>query len=143
MDQWRGPYVEVSIIRSGEYRKVVPGEMPATCRGEQNRFIQTETLALHDRYIYPLVERWCDLNGLRRIDLCGGINPTAGYESVDLHGGRIAADLNERWPFGDCEIGVFRAHDALEHLRDPIHTMKELHRCLSPQGWLLSQTPQH
>jgi hypothetical protein len=36
--------------------------------------------------------------------------------------------------------GVFRAHDALEHLRDPIHTMRELHRCLAPQGWLLSQT---
>ncbi len=112
-----------------------------TCRGEQNGFIQTETLALHDQYIYPLVERWCDQNGFRKIDLCGGINPAAGYESVDRHGSRIAADLNERWPFGDGEVGVFRAHDALEHLRDPIHTMKELHRCLAPQGWLLSQTP--
>ena len=49
-----------------------------------------------------------------------------GCESVDLHRGRI---------------GAFQAHDALEHLRDPIHTMKELHRCLAPQGWLLSQTP--
>lgn len=42
---------------------------------------------------------------------------------------------------GDGEDGVFRAHDALEHLRDPIHTMREIHRCLAPQGWLLSQTP--
>ena len=114
-----------------------------TCRGEQNGFIQTETLALHDQYIYPLVERWCDENGRRKIDLCGGINPAPGYESVDLHGGRIAADLNNRWPFGDGEVGVFRAHDALEHLRDPIHTMREIHRCLAPQGWLLSQPPQH
>ena len=64
-----------------------------------------------------------------------------GCKSVDLHGGRIAADLNECWPFGDGEIGAFQAHDALEHLRDPIHAMKELHRCLAPQGWLLSQTP--
>jgi SAM-dependent methyltransferase len=112
-----------------------------TCRGEQNGFIQTETLALTDRYIYPLAERRCDLHSLRKIDLCGGINPTPGYESVDLHGGWIAADLNERLPFGDGEVGVFRAHEALEHLRAPIHTMKELHRCLAPQGWLLSQTP--
>lgn len=62
-----------------------------------------------------------------------------GYESVDLRGGRIAADLNESWPFG--EVGVVRAHDALEHLRDPIHTMTELHLCLAPQDWLRSQTP--
>ena len=42
---------------------------------------------------------------------------------------------------GDGEVGVFRAHNALEHLRDPLHTMREIHRCLALQGWLLSQTP--
>ena len=36
-----------------------------TCRSDPNAFIQTETLNIHDKYIYPLVERWCDLNGLR------------------------------------------------------------------------------
>lgn len=112
-----------------------------TCRGEQNGFIQTETLALHDQYIYPLAERWCDLNGLRKIDLCGGRNGTPGYETVDLGNAAIVADLNQRWPFAKNEVGVFRAHDALEHLRDPQHTMKEIYRCLSPLGWLLSQTP--
>ncbi len=31
--------------------------------------------------------------------------------------------------------------DALKDARaDPIHTIKELHRCLATQGWLLSQT---
>ena len=40
-----------------------------TCHGDQNAFIQTEPLNIHDQYIYPLVERWCDLNGLRKIDL--------------------------------------------------------------------------
>ncbi len=53
----------------------------------------------------------------------------------------IAADLNPHWPFGEGDVAVFRAHDALEHLRAPIHTMKEHHRCLASQGWLLSQTP--
>ena len=33
-----------------------------TCRGDQNAFIQSETLNIHDQYIYPMVERWCDLN---------------------------------------------------------------------------------
>jgi hypothetical protein len=112
-----------------------------TYRGDQNAFIQTETLNIHDQYIYPLVERWCDLNSLRKIDLCGGLNPAAGYESVDLQGVHITADLNQRWPFGDGEIGVFRAHDALEHLSSPILTMQEANRCLTPGGWFLTVTP--
>ena len=31
--------------------------------------------------------------------------------------------------------------DALEHMKNPIHTMKEIYRCLIPGGWLLSETP--
>ena len=112
-----------------------------TCYGEKNARIQEETLNLHDKYIYPLVERWSDLNGLRKIDLCGGHSKPDGYESVDLEQGDIKADLNERWPFEDGSVGVFRAHDALEHLKDPIHVMKEAYRCLAPDGWFLTMTP--
>lgn len=112
-----------------------------TCYGEKNAKIQEVTLVLHDKYIYSLVERWCDLNSLRKIDLCGGHSKPDGYESVDLQGGDISADLNGRWPFEDGTVGVFRAHDALEHLKDPINTMKEAYRCLAPNGWFLTQTP--
>ena len=35
----------------------------------------------------------------------GTLLVTGGYESIDPYGGRIAADLNERWPFGDGEVG--------------------------------------
>lgn len=108
---------------------------------ELNGFIQTETLNIHDKYIYPLVEKWCDLNGLRKIDLCGGISPAEGYESVDLEEGSINANLDDKWPFEDGEVGVFRAHDALEHLKNPIHVMKEAYRCLAPRGWFLTLTP--
>ena len=112
-----------------------------TCYGEQNQNIQTGTLELHDKYIYQLVERWCDLNNLRKIDLCGGFSKPAGYESIDRYGGDITADLEGRWPFKDGEVGLFRAHDALEHMKNPMHTMKEIYRCLAPNGWLLSFTP--
>jgi len=112
-----------------------------TCYGEKNAKIQEGTLMLHDKYIYQLVERWCDLNNLRKIDLCGGHSKPEGYESVDLERGDIQADLNGRWPFEDGSVGVFRAHDALEHLKDPINTMKEAYRCLAPDGWFLTQTP--
>ena len=107
-----------------------------------NEHIQRETLNLHDKYIYGLVERWCDLNGLRKIDLCGGINCPEGYESIDLKDADILYNLDRNeWPFKDGEVGLFRAHDALEHLKDPINTMKEVYRCLAPNGWLLSSTP--
>jgi SAM-dependent methyltransferase len=109
--------------------------------GPRNAVIQTRTLELLDRYMERLVGRWCKDSRLRKIDLCCGANPAAGYEGVDKRLGPIRADLNERWPFDDGTVGVFRAHDALEHLRDPIHTMREVHRCLAPNGWLLSETP--
>lgn len=109
--------------------------------GNTNATIQTKTLDLHDQYIEPLALRWCNLEGLQAVDLCCGRNCTAGYLGVDLVHGPIRADLNEPWPFPDNSVGVFRAHDALEHLRNPIHTMQEIQRCLAPGGWLLSETP--
>jgi glycosyltransferase involved in cell wall biosynthesis len=112
-----------------------------TCYGEKNQKIQEVTIQLHDKYIYQMVEKWSEINGLRKIDLCGGHSKPQGYESVDVFNGDIVADLNEKWPFEDGSIGVFRAHDALEHLKDPIHVMKEAYRCLSPNGWFLTQTP--
>jgi glycosyltransferase involved in cell wall biosynthesis len=112
-----------------------------TCYGEKNAFIQEETLNIHDRYIYQLVEKWCDLNNLLKVDLCGGFNPPKGYVSVDLANASICADLNKEWPFQAGQVGLFRAHDALEHLKNPIHVMKEAYRCLSPLGWFLTQTP--
>lgn len=112
-----------------------------TCYGEKNKFIQTETLNIHDKYIYQLTEKWADLNKLLKIDLCGGFDCPKGYQSIDLSNADIIHNLNDPWPFKDKEIGVLRAHDALEHLKNPIHIMKEAHRCLSPLGWFLTQTP--
>lgn len=109
--------------------------------GDNNAQIQTQTMALYGRYIERLALRWCRINHLRSIDLCGGHNSPAGYESVDLAGGKITANLNERWPFEPGSIGLIRAVDALEHLRDPLHTMREAYRVLAPGGWILSETP--
>ena len=112
-----------------------------TCYGEKNAKIQELCVELHDKYIYQLVEKWCNINNLRKIDLCGGFSKPFGYESVDMANADIIADLNDRWPFEDGSVGLFRAHDALEHLKNPIHVMKEAYRCLAPNGWFLTQTP--
>ena len=112
-----------------------------TCYGEKNAFIQTETLNLHDKYIYALAEKWSDLNGLLKVDLCGGIGKPPGYMSIDVNSADIIHDLNEPWPFSEGSVGVIRAHDALEHLKNPIHVMKEAYRVLKPMGWFLTLTP--
>ena len=39
----------------------------------------------------------------------------------------VVFDLNnDPWPFADNSVGLFRMQDAIEHLRDPIKTMKEM-----------------
>jgi SAM-dependent methyltransferase len=50
-------------------------------------------------------------------------------------------DLDCPWPFEDGSVGVLRASDALEHLRDPIHVMNEAGRVLAPGGMFLTHTP--
>jgi hypothetical protein len=106
-----------------------------------NGEIQTATMALHDKYIEPMAQKWAKTRGLRCIDLCGGIDSPAGYESVDTHHADVIANLEQRWPFEDNSIGVIRAHDAIEHLRDPIHTMNEAWRVLAHGGFLFIQVP--
>ena len=112
-----------------------------TCYGEANKQIQDQTLVLHDTYIDKLALKWATVNKLRKLDLCGGHNKAQGFESVDLENGDITADLNGPWPFKDGSVGVIRASDALEHLKDPIHVMKEAYRVLAPNGWFLTNTP--
>ena len=109
---------------------------------ELNQWIQIETLNFHDKYITPMMEKWCDENGLAKIDLRGGHNPPAGYTSIDVLNGDINFDLEKSdWPIVNNSVGIVRAYDALEHLKDPINTMKEIHRILAAGGMLLSRTP--
>lgn len=106
-----------------------------------NAEIQNNVYRIYDQYIEDLVLRWANLGGLAKLDLGGGINPRPGYISVDCWGGNVVANLEDSWPFRDNSVGVIRAADCFEHLRDPIHTMKEAYRVLVPGGWILSVTP--
>lgn len=112
-----------------------------TSLNDKNARIQQLTVAIYDKYIYSVAKRRSKINNLRCIDLCGGINWAEWYETIDLHNADIIANLNEGIPLEDNSVWVIRAHDALEHLHDQIHTMKEIYRVLAP-GWiLLSSTP--
>lgn len=109
---------------------------------ELNSWIQEYTMVLYDQYITPMMEKWCDMKGLMKLDLCGGHNPPKGYISIDLEKSDIVHNLDVApWPIPDNSVGIVRASDALEHLKDKIQTMKEIHRILAPGGMLLSHTP--
>jgi hypothetical protein len=125
-----------------------------------NAEIQRVEAGVYQRHAFKIAEAWARRAGLRCVDLCGGINPRKGYDVLDAMGRddwkdlgdlegnlrgeqplNIRCDLNGAWPLPDNSVGVLRASDALEHLRDPIHTMNEAWRVLAPGGWLLSHTP--
>ena len=95
-------------------------------------------------YLERIVLRECSKLGLPAYDLGAAISPRKGWTAVDKRPSentRVVTDLNQRWPWEDSSVGAFRASDLLEHLPDKQHTMKEIHRCLKPDGWLLSFTP--
>jgi len=106
-----------------------------------NKEIQDGVYPLYDRYIYKLVSRWADLNSYRKVDLGGRFDAPKGYESVDLKNADIIADLNSKWPFEDNSVGVIRAHDIIEHLKNPIHVMEEAYRILKPGGYFMILVP--
>lgn len=108
---------------------------------ERNADIQTETVRLQKKWIRPMVESWANSNKLMKLDLGGRFNSPEGYISVDFKGGDIRCDLNERWPFDDSSVGVIRAFDIIEHLKNPIHTMSEIHRVLVPGGYAFIEVP--
>jgi hypothetical protein len=106
----------------------------------QNERIRRLTWENYERYLWPLAEKWCRDSKLRRVDLCGAFDAPEGYEILDQ---AVAPhpNLNWKWPLPDHSVGILRAHDAVEHLRDPVHTMNEAHRVLAPGGFFMIHVP--
>lgn len=90
----------------------------------------------HDKYFIRMQEKWCHENGLRMVDLGGAIGCPPKYESYDRHNADIVGDLNFEWKLDTGSVGLLRAHDIVEHLYDPIHTMNEAWRVLAHGGVL-------
>ena len=116
-----------------------------TAYGEKNKDIQELTHKIHDQYALEIASKWSDENGLKKVDLCSCNNKPKGFVGVDarkLNEDDIVLDLNKTdWPFEDGSVGVFRAQDAVEHMKDPLNTMKEIYRCLADYGWAVIDVP--
>lgn len=106
-----------------------------------NKEIQDNVWRLHDLYVEKMALVWAQRSGLRAIELGGRFDARPGYTTVDLKDAQVCCDLEQRWPFEDSSVGVIRAADIFEHLRDPIHTMSEAYRVLAPGGWIFAQVP--
>ena len=108
---------------------------------ERNAAIQVKTVELQRQYGYELAEKDADLRGLLKVDLGGGVNPKPGYLIIDKEDGDINCDLNEGIPLPDNSVGVLNATHILAQLRDPIKSMREIHRVLAHGGWAFIQVP--
>ena len=116
-----------------------------TAYGDKNKKIQELTQELHDKHIQGMVFKWATINDLLKVDLCSANNKPKGFVGIDarkLNDEDVVFDLEQPdWPFEDGSVGLFRAQDAVEHMKDPLNTMKEIYRCLAPYGWVLIDVP--
>jgi glycosyltransferase involved in cell wall biosynthesis len=108
---------------------------------QRNDDVQIKTKQLHNQWSQKLAERDADLRGLLKVDLGGGLFPIPGYLTIDQEGAEITCDLNDGIPLEDNSVGVLNASHLIEHLRDPLKTMSEIHRVLAPGGWAFIEVP--
>ena len=108
---------------------------------ERCEAIQIKTKELHNQYAQLLAERDADLKGLMKIDIGGGLFPRAGYTTIDMEDADIIWNLDNGIPLEDNSVGVLNASHVIEHLEDPIKTMKEIHRVLAHGGWAFIEVP--
>ena len=108
---------------------------------ERCEAIQIKTKELHNQYAQLLAERDADLKGLMKIDIGGGLFPRAGYTTIDMEDADIIWNLDNGIPLEDNSVGVLNASHVIEHLDDPIKTMKEIHRVLAHGGWAFIEVP--
>jgi SAM-dependent methyltransferase len=54
---------------------------------------------------------------------------------------QVIADLNRRLPFREHSFDAVSCIDGIEHLENPFQVIREFHRVLNPDGYLLISTP--
>jgi O-antigen biosynthesis protein len=108
---------------------------------KRNKPIQEKTRQIFRQYIQGLALKWSKENGLESLDLGGAHGKPEGFISVDKEGGDVTWDIENGLPAEDGSVGVIRANDFLEHMKDPVKIMNEIYRVLAHGGILISNTP--
>ncbi len=110
----------------------------------QNQLIQQKNTELYLQNISSILLSWSRQNNLLALDMGAAHQKKEGYLAVDMYAQPhvdIVCDCNKRLPFEDNSVGVIRAYDFMEHIKDAVHLMNEFHRILAHGGMLLSRTP--
>ena len=108
----------------------------------RNADIQQKTKNLFLKYARTLAEHDADKAGLLKVDIGGGLFAYPGYTTIDQREtADITCDLNDGIPLPDNSVGVLNASHVIEHLRDPVKTMSEIHRVLCDGGWAFIDVP--
>lgn len=110
----------------------------------QNPLIQQKNTQLYKQHIGDIMLAWTRSKGLLALDMGAAHRKPPGFLGVDMYAlphVDVVCDCNERLPFDDNSVGVIRAVDFMEHIRDPVHLMNEFYRVLAHGGMLLSMTP--
>ena len=82
--------------------------------------------------------------GKRVLDIGCGRNKLAGAVGLDRHplpGVDVVADLDGELPFPEASFDCVSANQVLEHVRDLVGLVHELHRVLRPGGLLVAHVP--
>lgn len=108
---------------------------------ERNEAIQIKTQELFGQYAMKLAEKDASDRKLLLVDIGGGLNPLSNYLTIDKEGAHVNWDLNKGIPLPDNSVGVLNASHVLEHLKDPIFSMREIHRVLAHGGWAFIEVP--
>ena len=108
---------------------------------ERNEAIQRITRELCHKYAFQLAEKDADDRGLTKVDIGGGLYPKPGYLTIDQADADVVWNLDEGIPLPDNSVGVLNASHVIEHLKDPIKTMREIHRVLAHGGWAMIEVP--
>jgi len=98
---------------------------------ELNSWIQEYTMTLYEKYILQLMERWCELNGLLKVDISKRGSNKPGYINIDLDSTQLL----------DNSAGVIFAEDALQLYKNPVEVMTKCWKALKSGGMLISLTP--
>ena len=103
--------------------------------------IQTKMLENHDKYITPMMEKWCGENDLLKIRFSNDSSEKHGYININVLKTDHYVDLNEKWPFEDNTVGLLITDDTLSSLNDLVHVMNEAHRVLAHGGVMMIMEP--
>lgn len=109
---------------------------------KRNEEIQQKTKDLFLQYARTLAEHDADKAGLLKVDIGGGLFAYPGYTTIDQREeADITCNLDDGIPLPDNSVGVLNASHVIEHLKDPVKTMSEIHRVLCDGGWAFIDVP--